>query len=153
LSVLTATEVLVNVGYSVAGAIVYAGAVRMHRRWAERKGAYTGHWRAELLDAQGAVEKVDRYTFRHSGEIVQGEIERMTPVAQAHRRWRLYGRVRGRDFFAIFWSTDPKVLSYGCWYLHQVSDFESEGNYLRLHEGRSGVAVRPIPLRMQKVRE
>lgn len=150
---MNALTAIVNVGYSVAGAIIYAGCSWAVRRWVERRGGYTGEWHAEILDAQGTVQKVDRYVFRHSGEIIQGEIQRMNPEAQAHRRWRLYGRLRGRDFFAIFWSTDPKVLSYGCWYLHQVSDFAFEGNYLRLHEGQSGVVVHPIPLRMHKVCE
>jgi hypothetical protein len=74
LSSLTATDVLINVGYSVAGAVVYALGALAIRRAAERRGAYTGVWRGEILDANGAVEKVDSYTFRHSGEIVQGEI-------------------------------------------------------------------------------
>ena len=55
-----------------------------------------------------------------------------------------------RDFFAIFWSTDQNVLSYGCWYLHQTGDFEFDGYYLRVIEGNAGVAVNPIRLRVRK---
>lgn len=149
---ITAFDVLVNVGYSLAGAIVYAVGSAALRRRAERRGAYAGLWKGEIRGPDGTVVKVDQYAFRNVADVIEGDIERQSPGDQRHRRWKMYGRVRGRDFFAVFWSTDPAVLSYGCWYLHQVGDFKFDGYYLRLDEGANGVAVNPIPLCLTRIR-
>ncbi|MGQ0595608.1 MAG: hypothetical protein ACT4QB_24125 [Gammaproteobacteria bacterium] len=143
-------DIVINVACSVAGAIIYALGSWFIRYRAEQRGAYTGTWRGETFDESGTVEKTDEYQFRHRGDLIQGDIRRLSPQDQAHRRWKMYGRLRGRDFFAIFWSTDQNVLSYGSWYLHQTGDFEFDGYYLRVIEGKAGIGVKPIRLRIRK---
>lgn len=146
------TALVINIASGLTGAILYAIGRWLFNYRSEYIGAYTGIWRGEIIDQSGAVEKEDEYHFRHRGELVQGDIYRLAPPNQSHRRWKMYGRIRGRDFFALFWSNDQNVLSYGCWYLHQTSDFEFNGYYLRLVEGQSGVNVNPIKLRLTKTK-
>lgn len=147
-----AIDVLTNIGYIVGGFTFNSIATAVIKRRTEKRGAYTGKWRGEIANTSGVPEKIDLHDFKNRGDLVEGEITRQSPTNQKHRNWKLYGRIRGRDFFAVFWSSDPAVPSYGCWFLHQVTDFEFKGYYLRLEEQPTGTNVLPIPLTLTRIR-
>ncbi len=104
----------------------------------------------EILDDAGQVVKVDRLKIKQYKDVLSGSIERKLPEAEHHRKWKFEGRLRGADFFAIFWSVDTSVMSYGCWYVHQQSDNVLNGYYLRL--AQQGTSVTTIPLRLTRER-
>lgn len=119
---------------SIAGAIIWQAIIVLYRRVREFRGDYTGIWRTEILDDAGQVVKVDRLKVKQYNDVLSGSIERKIPENEAHRKWKFEGRLRGADFFAVFWSVDTSVMSYGCWYVHQQSDNVLNGYYLRLSQ-------------------
>jgi hypothetical protein len=119
---------------AVVGGIIILIAQWIWHKIQESRGGYTGIWENQIFDENKNVVKRDRLDLRQTGEQAAGHIQRLFPENQRHRQWNLAGRIKGRDFFAIFWSLDPSVHSYGCWYIHQVDDDTFRGYYLRLSE-------------------
>jgi hypothetical protein len=137
---------------AVAGGLIILAAQWIFERVRERKGGYTGIWEDQIFDDAGQIVKRDRHDLRQKGNEAFGYIERIFPDDQKHRKWHLYGRFRGSDFFAIFWATDPSVPSYGCWYVHQTDDDTFSGYYLRLSD-TDHKQVATIPIRLQRQRK
>lgn len=137
-------DVIGGTSTSVAGAVLMLVSQIIFWKVREFRAGYTGEWETNIFDDQGRIAKRDHLDVRQRAELVYGTINRIFPDAQKHRRWRFYGRLRGNDFFAIFWSKDVSVISYGCWYVHQVSDHKFSGYYLRLSD--EGAQVTGIPL-------
>lgn len=135
---------------SIAGAVIWQGFLVLYRMSKEFRGDYTGTWVTEILDDTGQVVKVDRLKMKQYKDVLSGSIERKLPEAEHHRKWKFEGRLRGADFFAVFWSVDKSVMSYGCWYVHQQSDNVLNGYYLRL--AQQGTSVTTIPLRLTRER-
>ena len=75
-------DIVINVACSVAGAIIYALGSWLIKYRAEQRAAYTGTWRGEIFDESGTVEKTDEYLFRHRGDLIQGDIRRLSPQDQ-----------------------------------------------------------------------
>jgi hypothetical protein len=119
---------------AIAGGIVILVGQWIFGKVQEKTGGYSGVWEHQIFDNAGQVVKRDRMDLKQRGDRVFGSIERTFPSSLAHRRWRMEGRLRGKDFFATFWSLDQSVPSYGCWYLHQTGDDSFCGYYLRLTE-------------------
>lgn len=88
--------------------------------------------------------------MHQNGSIVKGEIKRLEPSNQCHREWYFIGRLIGHNFFAIFWPTDQMVLSYGCWYVHQIDDSTFQGFYLKLDDADGG-KIRTVPITVKKI--
>lgn len=106
----------------------------LYRYFKTRRGALTGEWRGEILDSSGKTVKTDIYNIKHTDDKLYGSIKRMLPENLNYRKWNFYGKIRGKDFFAIFWSQDLSTESYGCWYLHRTSDTKFDGAYLKFDE-------------------
>src|ERR1700726_4778120 len=137
-------DVIIGTSTSVAGAVLMLITQSIFWKLRESSGGYTGPWRQNIFDEQGNIVKRDQIDLRQRGELLYGTIKRVFPDEQAHRRWKCYGRIRGSDFFAIFWSMNVSVRSYGCWYVRQVSDNKFSGYYFRLSD--QGAHVTGIPL-------
>ena len=56
---------------------------------------------------------------------------------QIRRSSKLYGEVRGGGLFAVFWSLNASIRSYGSWYVHQTSDDRFEGYHLKFDDVES----------------
>jgi hypothetical protein len=145
------TQILFEILAAIAGGIVILIAQWAYRKYQEKTGGYSGLWEHRIFDAAGQVVKRDRMVLKQRGDRVYGSIERTYPPTHVHRRWRMEGRLRGRDFFATFWSLDPTIPSYGCWYLHQANDESFSGYYLRLTE-ENHKDIAPIRLEIYRVR-
>ena len=130
--------------WSVAGGVIVLAGQYLVRALSEYRGGYTGIWEDAIFDDAGSIIKRDRVYLRQRGEQVRGWIERLFPAEETHRRWRLYGRIRGQDFFATFWSVDVTVRSYGSFDVHQITDDSFAGYYLRVSE-KDHRAVAPDP--------
>lgn len=115
----------------------------------EQSSSYTGKWEIHIYDKADNIIKRDLVNVFQVGDELYGNIERVFPAHQVHRRWNMKGRLRGKDFFALFWSIDPTIQSFGCWYVHQKDDFLFEGYYLKLDE-KTKLGVKPIKLAFVK---
>jgi hypothetical protein len=94
-----------------------------------------GSWEERIYDSRGNVIKRDIITLNQEGDQITGDIQRIAPGEQSQRRWKLAGKVIGRDFLAIFWSENPDVVSHGCWHLQYTSDSLFTGYYLKAGKG------------------
>ena len=111
----------------------------------ENNKPFSGIWENHIYDDSGNVIKRDELIVKQNDETLSGDIKRLEPQDQAHRKWKMFGKVRGANLFAIFWSTNTSITSYGCWFVHQKSDFLYEGYYLKLDEA-TRLKVKPIRL-------
>jgi hypothetical protein len=142
--------VIAIVGAIIGGVIIVVGQAVLRRR-RESKGGYTGVWEGKIFATDGSVVKKDRVYLRQDGDEASGTIERLFPASQKHRRWHLSGRFRGKDFFAIFWSMDPSLTTYGSWYVQQTDDDTFSGYYLRLSEKDRNL-ITPVSLEVRRQR-
>jgi len=127
---------------SIIGGIVVICVQKLVKSIKEKSNPYTGKWENHIYDNNGTVIKRDVIDVRQNGIEMNGTIKREFPPDQIHRRWEMTGRIVGKDFFAIFWSTDPTINSYGSWYVHYKNDFLFEGYYLKLNEkAKHGVSL------------
>jgi hypothetical protein len=137
---------------AVVGGIIILAIQMGWKKIQESRGGYTCIWENEILDEEGQIIKRDNVDLRQVGEEATGHIQRLFPDSQKHRNWNLSGRIKGRDFFAIFWSIDQSVHSYGCWYVHQVNDDTFKGYYLRLSENDHD-KITPIEMSLHRKRK
>lgn len=143
---------IATAGAIAGGAVVYLFD-RALKKLREARGGYTGVWEGTILGEDNkSVSKRDVILLRQDGEEARGSIARVFPQGQNHRRWEFRGRFRGSDFFAVFWSTDPSIQSYGCWYVQQKTDDLFSGFYLRLSE-RDRNLITPVALEVQRTRK
>ena len=138
-------EMILRILCSVIGATLVILVQILIRFISEKRGAFTGKWENHIYNENGEIIKRDSLNVKQRGDLIHGFIKRFQPEDQSHRKWKMIGRIRGKDFFAIFWSRDPSIISYGCWYVHQKSDFRFEGYYLKFHE-KSKYRIKPIRL-------
>lgn len=124
----------INLLSGLLGALIVFVIQWAYRKAVEERAPYTGSWRGEIYDDEGEVVKIDSFQMRQRGSSIEGKISRESPASQTHREWRFTGKLRGRQFFAIFWATTLDIQSYGCWYLTQVGDDSFSGYYLSLHQ-------------------
>ena len=90
-----------------------------------------GSWEDRIYDSRGKIVKTDAVTLSEEGDQITGEIRRTTPENQAHRRWKLVGKVIDQDFLAFFWSENPGIVSHGCWNLRKTGESVLTGYYLK----------------------
>ncbi|MCA9731676.1 MAG: hypothetical protein H6559_20495 [Lewinellaceae bacterium] len=127
-------EILVNLIIGILGAIIYATGVYLVGRIRENRNPYTGKWESRIYDDSGRIVKKDIWNLRQKGKEFKGTVYRIEPKNQSHRFWNMKGRIIDRNFFAIFWSKDENIKSYGCWFMRQEDDFLLKGKYLSLQE-------------------
>lgn len=125
----------------------------------ENRAPFSGTWYEQIYDDEGNVVKKDTHYIRQRGDTLTGKIQRTYPPEQTHRRYLFNGRIRGRNYFAIFWSTSPDILSYGCWYMRQIDDDSFDGYYLSLKIAEKGKTitkftelVKPVRLSLRRDR-
>jgi len=127
-------DFLINLLAGLVGAALVFVVQKIYRVVTERSSPYTGTWYDAIYDEQGNVIKNDILEIRQRGDTLYGKIYRTTPPEQRHRKWNFNGRLRGSQFFAIFWSSTADIPSYGCWYLSQTEDDKFVGYYLSLQK-------------------
>jgi len=144
------SEFLISVISSIVGAAFVFLAQFLYRFINERYAPFTGLWENHIYNEKGEIIKRDLIKVKQRGEILHGVISRFEPEDQIHRQWKMIGRIRGQDFFAIFWSIDPGVYSYGSWYVRQRGDYHFEGYYLKFVEEEEKYGIKPIRLDFNK---
>jgi hypothetical protein len=150
-------EFYINVISGLVGAGLVYLIQLLWRYWTERRAAYTGTWYGSIFDDKGQVVKADTFDLRQRGETISGSFVRARPTNQNHRKWYFEGKLRGREFFAIYWSATKDIQSYGCWYLTQADDDTFTGYYLSLqrtlNEARQfEELLKPIKLTLERRR-
>jgi hypothetical protein len=123
----------ISLASGLVGAVLVFLVQKAYQYLMEIRAPYTGTWYDSLYDEHGNVVKRDVLKIRQRGDTLTGNISRISPTEQQHRKWLFSGRLRSNNFFAIFWSTSHDVQSYGSWYLTQVDDDHFTGYYLSLH--------------------
>jgi hypothetical protein len=115
----------------------------------EKNDSWSGTWDLFIYDACGKPEKHDQWDLRQRGKTIVGNIKRLEPATQNHRRYRCIGRVIGSDFIGVFWAKSQSVASYGCWFMSLTStDFLLSGYYMR--PNIAGKDVGPIKMTLEK---
>ncbi|MFH2066482.1 MAG: hypothetical protein ABIK15_14880 [Pseudomonadota bacterium] len=142
-------EMIIGVTASIVGGLAVILIQKIIQTVREQNNPYTGKWENHIFDEDGNIIKRDILNVYQIGDELYGDIERVFPPNQIHRRWKMTGRLKGKDFFAIFWATDPTISSYGSWYVHQKDDFLFEGYYLKFDEKKK-YGIKPIRLNFVK---
>lgn len=114
----------------------------------EDKSPLSGIWESTPVDQN--VFKKDQITLYQHETMMKGEIQRLEPIAQNYRKWNFDGKLINSNFCAVFWPTNSAVTSYGCWYLHQTSDLEFNGFYLKLSDGNA-MPIQTVPIIVKKI--
>lgn len=127
----------------IAGLIGAVVIIVIERLWAlivENNSPFSGKWRASIFDETGSLTKTDKWRIRQRGDILKGEIERIHPMPTRkapQKKWVFNGRLRGKDFFAIYYAKTQSNPSYGALHLRQVEEDKFEGFYLKLQQNSS----------------
>lgn len=109
----------------------------------------TGVWENRIFGDRGKFTKKDNVELSQQGDLVTGRISRSLPPDQAHRRWKLVGKLVGNSFVAAFWSDNPDIVSFGAWFLERTGDAFLSGHYLKLDRLTPGPLV-PVKIEMVK---
>jgi hypothetical protein len=130
----------------VGGFLVFA-IQKIFKYYQEKNAPFSGYWESQLYDESGKeIIKQDVFCLRQNGDFIEGEVKRFVPEDQNFKKWKLYGKKRDKNFFAIFWNRDKNIHSYGCWFL-RVKDENSkiyEGYYLKYIENDIQKEIKPI---------
>lgn len=127
-------EFYINLASGLVGAVLIFVIQRLYQRITEQRAPFTGTWYGAIYDDESQIVKRDVFRMKQRGDTVTGVISRTSPPDQTHRKWHFSGKIRGRQFFATFWSVTRDIPSYGCWYLTQISDDRFVGHYLSLQQ-------------------
>ena len=99
---------------------------------------YSGEWADEIYSNKNknVIVKKDNFEFQHdlNNNIIIGKGKRIVPFEQSHRRWLIFGTIRGDSLILIFLSPSPQK-SNGCIYVKHKCDYTYEGYYLEDHNG------------------
>ena len=127
-------ELTIGIIGSMIGAVICALVWKIVKVVRESRYWLTGEWEQIIYEDEKKekIIKKDRVKAHHIGELVEGTIERVFPDDQNHRKWKFSGRERGKLFFGHFWSSLPRIPSYGTLQLRQMDDSRLEGFYVRL---------------------
>lgn len=114
----------------------------------EDKSPLSGIWESTPIDRK--IFKKDQITLYQHKTTMKGEIQRLEPIAQDYRKWNFEGKLINSNFCAVFWPTSSAMTSYGCWYLHQTSDLEFKGFYLKLSD-ENAMPIQKVPIVVKKI--
>ncbi len=127
------------------------GPQRAYHKGTLENGAFSGIW-INTIPADGTTpERTDRMELTQNGESVTATITRQKP-AEGKRMWEVSGRIRGSDFFAVFWQPETYGRSFGSWFVQQLDDDIFEGIYIRRdRESLESVKPKTFPIRMRRI--
>lgn len=117
-------------------------------------GTFSGKWYNCIFDSSGGIVSIDTVIAKQRGQMVYGKIRRIFSSTAneeefRRRKWKFTGRVTDNEFFAIFWSVDPLIISRGSWYVVSKRDYHYEGSYLKPSPDK-GFNVLPVTLHFTK---
>lgn len=125
---------------AVLGGLGLEGIKWWYARHRDSREPLTGEW-IQTIDASGdQPRKQDKIRCRQHGEFVEGQIERLLPADQIHRRWHFKGTMAGGAIYCAYWPTNRtgKRGSYGTIQLTPTESDTWSGYYIKLLRERDG---------------
>ena len=109
---------------------------------------YSGVWYDQIFEDEDRkkVVKQDQYRVYYNSITgkIYGNIKRLKPADQAHRKWKFQGIVYEDNIIFSFWGDHKEIDSKGCVYVKHSGDSRYEGYYLEEHKGDGVVDKTPI---------
>ncbi|HBB97325.1 MAG TPA: hypothetical protein DC054_18255 [Blastocatellia bacterium] len=107
------------------------GAKELIKYFKYRKRVLTGDW-AQIIE-DGKTSKRDLVHCRHTGDKLEGTIERLEPSDENYKSWKFKATQKNSMIFGTFWATDLRNNeSYGTIQLVLITHSNLEGFYVRM---------------------